>query len=71
MTVSEALKKIVGTTDWARPVTWKGNGRGVIVEQGQLSEVPSSRGGRHFVPSFRDLTVRWEVVSVEDIYEGK
>ena len=74
MNMLEALLRISGKNNqgyvWARPVSWRGTGRGITYDRGEWKTVPSGRGGEPtLLPSRADVLGEWEVVEPKAVNE--
>lgn len=52
---------------WARPVTWRGRGQAVDLQDGRLEVVPFASRAPAFQPGITDLTSEWELVDPSDV----
>lgn len=72
MNVGDAIKAIIPGEAWARPVWWKGSGEAITSFQDhRLAVVPSATGGKQWMPSVRDLTADWEVVTPDEVLDER
>jgi hypothetical protein len=68
MTFDQALRSVIHTGNWFRPVAWHDSGRALCVEGEKIQLVPSARGGTHALfPDVGDMLTEWEVVTSDEV----
>lgn len=67
MTIMEALNFVRGKNMWIRPVSWRGVGSALTIQNGKLFLVPSARGGFPWNPDVEDICGEWELVEPYEV----